>query len=110
MNDQDDIFILVAPQNAMGNCIIDVTYAIPSVALQINIISFSYCFEIASTIIINSAKWKCKNWYSCHFNKCCIFLIVWQDLQAMVEATGRRPMILVNPRLKVTLHCLLFLP
>ncbi|GLJ42848.1 hypothetical protein SUGI_0888210 [Cryptomeria japonica] len=45
VNDQDDIFILVAPQNAMGNCIID-------------------------------------------------------DLQAMVEAAGRRPLILVNPRLK----------
>lgn len=45
VNDQDDIFILVAPQNAVGNCIID-------------------------------------------------------DLQAMVEATGHRPMILVNPRLK----------
>ncbi|KAH9296821.1 hypothetical protein KI387_028503, partial [Taxus chinensis] len=45
VNDRDDMFILVAPQNAMGNCIID-------------------------------------------------------DLQAMVEAAGRRPMILVNPRLK----------
>uniref|UniRef100_A0A0D6QX12 adenylate kinase n=1 Tax=Araucaria cunninghamii TaxID=56994 RepID=A0A0D6QX12_ARACU len=45
VNDQDNMFILVAPQNAMGNCIID-------------------------------------------------------DLQAMVEAAGSRPMILVNPRLK----------
>lgn len=45
VTDQDDMFILLAPQNAVGNCIID-------------------------------------------------------DLQAMSEAAGSRPVILVNPRLK----------
>lgn len=45
VTDQDDMFILLAPQNAVGNCIID-------------------------------------------------------DLQAMAEAAGCRPVILVNPRLK----------
>lgn len=45
VTDQDDMFILLAPQNAVGNCIID-------------------------------------------------------DLQAMAEAAGPRPVILVNPRLK----------
>ncbi|XP_058067513.1 adenylate kinase 5, chloroplastic isoform X3 [Magnolia sinica] len=45
VNEQDDIFILVAPQNAVGNCIID-------------------------------------------------------DLKAMTDAAGSRPVIIVNPRLK----------
>ncbi|XP_010928250.1 probable adenylate kinase 5, chloroplastic isoform X2 [Elaeis guineensis] len=45
VDEQDDIFILVAPQNAVGNCIID-------------------------------------------------------DLKAMTDAAGNRPVILVNPRLK----------
>ncbi|XP_038984088.1 probable adenylate kinase 5, chloroplastic [Phoenix dactylifera] len=45
VDEQDDIFILVAPQNAVGNCIID-------------------------------------------------------DLRAMTDAAGNRPVILVNPRLK----------
>ncbi|KAK1288672.1 hypothetical protein QJS10_CPB19g00648 [Acorus calamus] len=45
VDEQDDIYILVAPQNAVGNCIID-------------------------------------------------------DLQAMTDAAGHRPVILVNPRLK----------
>ncbi|KAL4181383.1 hypothetical protein AMTRI_Chr12g237020 [Amborella trichopoda] len=45
VNEQDDIFILVSPQNAVGNCIID-------------------------------------------------------DLKAMTDAAGNRPVILVNPRLK----------
>ncbi|KAG0503371.1 hypothetical protein HPP92_003443 [Vanilla planifolia] len=46
VDEQDDIFILVAPQNAVGNCIIE-------------------------------------------------------DLQAMTDAAGQRPVILINPRLKV---------
>lgn len=29
VEEQDDIFILVAPQNAVGNCIIDVRNLIP---------------------------------------------------------------------------------
>ncbi|KAG0503460.1 hypothetical protein HPP92_003532 [Vanilla planifolia] len=45
VDEQDDIFILVAPQNAVGNCIIE-------------------------------------------------------DLQAMTDAAGQRPVILINPRLK----------
>ncbi|XVE63585.1 hypothetical protein DITRI_Ditri07aG0031600 [Diplodiscus trichospermus] len=45
VNEQDDMFILVAPQNAVGNCIID-------------------------------------------------------DLKAMTDAAGNRPVILINPRLK----------
>ncbi|KMT03590.1 hypothetical protein BVRB_8g192630 isoform B [Beta vulgaris subsp. vulgaris] len=45
VDEQDDMFILVAPQNAFGNCIID-------------------------------------------------------DLRAMTEAAGKRPVILINPRLK----------
>ncbi|KAG6500716.1 hypothetical protein ZIOFF_040566 [Zingiber officinale] len=46
VEEQDDIFILVAPQNAVGNCIID-------------------------------------------------------DMKAMTDAAGERPVILINPRLKV---------
>ncbi|KAG1363998.1 putative adenylate kinase 5, chloroplastic [Cocos nucifera] len=49
VDEQDDIFILVAPQNAVGNCIID-------------------------------------------------------DLKAMTDAAGNRPVILVNPRLKIQLR------
>ncbi|CAH2079487.1 unnamed protein product [Thlaspi arvense] len=45
VNEEDDLFILVAPQNAVGNCIID-------------------------------------------------------DLQAMTTAAGKRPVVLINPRLK----------
>uniref|UniRef100_M4FCW9 adenylate kinase n=1 Tax=Brassica campestris TaxID=3711 RepID=M4FCW9_BRACM len=50
VDEEDDIFILVAPQNAVGNCIID-------------------------------------------------------DLQAMTTAAGKRPVVLINPRLKVPFGC-----
>ncbi|KAJ0089699.1 hypothetical protein Patl1_14817 [Pistacia atlantica] len=53
VGEQDDMFILVAPQNAVGNCIID-------------------------------------------------------DLRAMTDAAGQRPVILINPRLKVIISHMIF--
>ncbi|KAJ0031254.1 hypothetical protein Pint_14685 [Pistacia integerrima] len=53
VGEQDDMFILVAPQNAVGNCIID-------------------------------------------------------DLRAMTDAAGQRPVILINPRLKVLISHMIF--
>jgi len=41
VDEQDDIFILVAPQNAVGNCIIDVRVT-PSLILSILLADFLY--------------------------------------------------------------------
>ena len=80
VDEVDDIFILVAPQNAMGNCIIDVQ------ELRSNI-KYTCIFEMGINIsfIKSISCWKM------------------QDLRAMTDAAGSRPVILINPRLKVGL-------
>jgi adenylate kinase len=71
---EDDMFVLIAPQNAVGNCIIDV------------ILFLLFC----SKYLYNTHLW--------------IFIDILenlQDMRAMTDAAGDRPVILVNPRLKV---------
>jgi adenylate kinase len=75
------MFVLIAPQNAVGNCIIDV-----------NLLFF---YISCSTPILNT----------CIIFTSLIFIVIFlknlQDMRAMTDAAGDRPVILVNPRLKV---------
>ncbi|CAL4997981.1 unnamed protein product [Urochloa decumbens] len=71
---EDDMFILIAPQNAVGNCIIDVK--ILWLRFYLN-----YFYNIDLSIFL-------------------VILENLQDMRAMTDAAGDRPVILVNPRLK----------
>lgn len=50
VNEHDDIFILLAPQNAVGNCIIDVTY----LALSYFQFSVSFSFYLLIPVTIST--------------------------------------------------------
>ena len=77
------MFIIVAPQNAVGNCIIDVR-------------------NLRANLLL-------KHFGHCIYQMCFSFTILYlgvlrlnmQDLKAMTDAAGNRPVILVNPKLKV---------
>ncbi|OEL28284.1 putative adenylate kinase 5, chloroplastic [Dichanthelium oligosanthes] len=71
---EDDMFVLIAPQNAVGNCIIDV-----------NILCFLFYFKYL---------------YNIHLSIFIAILENLQDMRTMTDAAGDRPVILVNPRLK----------
>lgn len=73
------MFILVAPQNAVGNCIIDVRTPIYNIHINPKL------YDLPP-----------KENHSFHAD-----YIVVQDLRAMTDAAGSRPVILINPRLKV---------
>jgi hypothetical protein len=77
------MFIIVAPQNAVGNCIIDVRNLRANLLLK----HFGHCI------------------YQMCFSSTILYLVVlrlnMQDLKAMTDAAGNRPVILVNPKLKV---------
>uniref|UniRef100_A0A0E0LTC1 adenylate kinase n=1 Tax=Oryza punctata TaxID=4537 RepID=A0A0E0LTC1_ORYPU len=68
---EDNMFILIAPQNAVGNCIIDV-----------KILSWTSLL------------------YNIPFSNITVTTENLQDMKAMTDAAGDRPVILVNPRLK----------
>lgn len=80
---EDDMFVLIAPQNAVGNCIIDVK-------ILSLLFYMKYLYNIRLSIFI-------------------VILENLQDMTAMTDAAGDRPVILVNPRLKVLTKKKIFL-
>jgi hypothetical protein len=74
------MFILVAPQNAVGNCIIEVS--ILEIATSCCLKKFTRHTLAASFIFLT-------------------LRLNLQDLKAMTVAAGSRPVILINPKLKV---------
>lgn len=71
------MFVLIAPQNAVGNCIIDVNLLYLLFYSYFNYLYNIHLFDL-----------------HCHLKNL-------QDMRAMTDAAGDRPVILVNPRLKV---------
>lgn len=86
VDDQDDMFILVAPQNAVGNCIIDVSRL--TMKRSPIMLKRSEFLNIVTTIHFQEP----------YYLKASLNI---QDLRAMTDAAGERPVILINPRLKV---------
>lgn len=82
VDEQDDIFILGAPQNALGNCIIDIRSLIASVALIL--LQLCPIYDL------------CHNYMAKHH-----LILRLQDLKGMTESSGMHSVILINPRLRV---------